>query len=354
MSSWVYGDPAPPILRAYVGDPAKIRLIHGGVKETHVFHLHNHQWRLEGDNPNSTIIDSISISPQECYTLDILHGAGSLNGTIGDVIFHCHLYPHFHEGMWTLWRIYDRLEDGTGRQPDGTVIPPLMPLKDRIAPPKKDRLHPGYPNFIEGTFGEPPLQPPLGVLDRDGNNFIKPTELERTNFVPDFKPGALYCETCPCHTDGGDGRPCKEEKPGKRLKPLCRGNKRILPLPPCPGSDAVIRKYEIAAVQKNIRYNKYGDHDPDGLIFVPLEEADRAMREDYQPKPLVLRANAGDWIEVTLHNLFDKSKPVPYRSGSLKWDVESGMWGIFRVKKHGIGCACKNLCRKIKGICGKG
>ena len=49
MSSWVYGDPAPSILRAYVGDPAKIRLVHGGIKETHVFHLHNHQWRLEAD-----------------------------------------------------------------------------------------------------------------------------------------------------------------------------------------------------------------------------------------------------------------------------------------------------------------
>ena len=66
MSSWVYGDPAPPILKAYVGDPAKIRLVHGGIKETHVFHLHNHQWRLEGDNERSNIIDSISISPQEC------------------------------------------------------------------------------------------------------------------------------------------------------------------------------------------------------------------------------------------------------------------------------------------------
>lgn len=88
MSSWVYGDPAPPILKAYVGDPAKIRLVHGGVKETHVFHLHNHQWRLEGNDTDSIIIDSISISPQECYTLDILHGAGSLNRTIGDVIFH--------------------------------------------------------------------------------------------------------------------------------------------------------------------------------------------------------------------------------------------------------------------------
>ena len=39
MSSWAYGDPAPPILKAYVGDPSKIRLIHGGVKETHVFSL---------------------------------------------------------------------------------------------------------------------------------------------------------------------------------------------------------------------------------------------------------------------------------------------------------------------------
>ena len=108
MSSWVYGNPAPPILRAYVGDPAKIRLVHGGIKETHVFHLHNHQWRLEADNPVSTIIDSITISPQECYTLDILYGTGSRNRVIGDVIFHCHLYPHFHEGMWTLWRIYNR------------------------------------------------------------------------------------------------------------------------------------------------------------------------------------------------------------------------------------------------------
>ena len=36
-----------------------------------------------------------------------------------------------------------------------------------------------------------------------------------------------------------------------------------------------------------------------------------------------------------------------YRSGSLKWDVESGMWGIFRVLKQGIGCKCKNVCRKV-------
>ncbi|KSV59624.1 multicopper oxidase domain-containing protein [Acetivibrio ethanolgignens] len=656
MSSWVYGDPAPPILRAYVGDPSKIRLIHGGVKETHVFHLHNHQWRLEGENPLSTIIDSISISPQECYTLDILHGAGSLNGMIGDAIFHCHLYPHFHEGMWTLWRIHDRLEEGDGELPDGTRIPPLMPLKDRMPPPKKEEEHPGYPNFINGTVGERPLQPPLGVLDMDGNPTNEPTELERANFVEGFEPGALYTDTCPCEVEtkvfeialvqakliynrygwndpqgrffvmkeelerhggleayiqkveagkirveplviranAGDcievrftnllpeyleespfqmrtltditgyhihlvkfdtivsdgaangwnniagarkyetlierffantelrtvffhdhlfanvhqmhgvfgaliveeagatfhnirngkelkygpravirrkdgtsfrefalfvhdfsmlfdkkGRPlnppevpgshddpgvmginyhsepmrerlkCHDdpayifsslvhgdpatpiletypgdeiiirlldgaheeqhafnltglswkkepsdpaspdtasqtigiseafnihitkgyaagdylyyfggiddawlglwgilrayEKPKKCLKPLCKGRDRILPLPLCPAWDAVIRKYEVAAVQRDIRYNRYGDHDPNGLLFVPLKEAERALCDkDYQPKPLILRANAGEWIEVTLHNLFDPQKPIPY------------------------------------------
>lgn len=277
MSSWVYGDPAPPILRAYVGDPSKIRLIHGGIKETHVFHLHNHQWRLEDANPSSTIIDSISISPQECYTLDILHGAGSLNRTIGDVIFHCHLYPHFHEGMWTLWRIFDRLEDGTGRLPDGTAIPPLLPLKDRVKPPEKDAMHPGYPNFINGTFGERPLQPPLGILDKNGENLIDPTDLELANFVPDFAPGELYADTCPCHT-------CCD-----------------------------IKVFEIALVQAKVTYNRYGWHDPQGRFFVLKETLKRHGGLDsfiekvesgkLMVEPLVLRANAGDCIEIRMTNL---------------------------------------------------
>ena len=36
-----------------------------------------------------------------------------------------------------------------------------------------------------------------------------------------------------------------------------------------------------------------------------------------------------------------------YRSGSLKWDVESGMWGIFRVMKQGIRCKCKNVWHRM-------
>ncbi len=282
MSSWVYGDPAPPVLRAYVGDPAKIRLVHGGIKETHVFHLHNHQWRLEGGNPVSTIIDSITISPQECYTLDILYGAGSRNRVIGDVIFHCHLYPHFHEGMWTLWRIHDRLEDGSGKLPDGTPVPPLLPLKDRERPPKKDEWHPGYPNFISGTVGDAPLQPPCGVMDPEGNPVTCPTPLEEENFVENPAPGALYTDTCPCHT----AWECGEEK---------------------------VKVFEIALVQAKLTYNRYGWHDPEGRFFVLKEELERrggleayirmVEEEKIRVEPLVIRANAGDCIELRTTNL---------------------------------------------------
>lgn len=73
-----------------------------------------------------------------------------------------------------------------------------------------------------------------------------------------------------------------------------------------------LRRYEIEAIEIPIVYNQYGDHDPDGLLFVPLDEADRAQNEKYVPKPLILRANAGEWIEVTLHNLFDPDRPIPY------------------------------------------
>ena len=277
MSSWTYGDPAPEILRAYVGDPSKIRLVHGGIKETHVFHLHNHQWRLDPNDINSNIIDSISLSPQECFTLDILYGAGSLNGMIGDAIWHCHLYPHFHEGMWSLWRVFDRLEDGTGIYPDGTEIKALLPLEDRIAPLEKDKSHPGYPNFINGTDGERPLQPPLGILKADGSNKIDPTPLEKRNFVDGYARGALYSKSCPCDTDEN------------------------------------IKVFELAVVQAKIVYNSYGWHDPQGRFFVLKEEIEKygtlskyiskVESGDIKPEPLVIRANAGDCIEIRLTNL---------------------------------------------------
>ena len=98
----------------------------------------------------------------------------------------------------------------------------------------------------------------------------------------------------------------------KRLKPLCNRENRIQPLPPCPGKNDVIRKFEIAAIKTDIQYNKYGDHDPDGLIFVPAYEAEEVLCGKKKPTPLILRANAGDWIEITLHNMLGPECSIPY------------------------------------------
>ena len=85
--------------------------------------------------------------------------------------------------MWSLWRVFDRLENGKDvilengdvippLYPDGTCIKALNPLPDREIPPEKDLYHPGYPNFINGEFRERPNQPPLGILNQEGTNKI--------------------------------------------------------------------------------------------------------------------------------------------------------------------------------------
>ena len=98
----------------------------------------------------------------------------------------------------------------------------------------------------------------------------------------------------------------------KHLKPLCQGKGMIHPLAPCPSKDDVVRRYEVAAIQKKLIYNRSGDHDPNGLVFVPLEDVDNVLAGKCMPKPLILRANVGDWIEVTLHNAWDMEHPIPY------------------------------------------
>lgn len=95
--------------------------------------------------------------------------------------------------------------------------------------------------------------------------------------MPDFAPGALYTETCPCDTDES------------------------------------IKVFELAAVQADIRYNEYGWHDPQGRFFVLKEEIaqygtldvylEKIAEGEIRPEPLVIRANAGDCIEIRMTNL---------------------------------------------------
>ncbi|OCL27322.1 copper oxidase [Orenia metallireducens] len=258
--SWAFGDPATPIPRAYISDPMRFHVIHGGVKETHIFHLHVHQWLSEINDPHSELNDSREISPQQTITFDVLYGAGSLHGAYGDSIYHCHLYPHFGEGMWGIFRTHDVLENGEGRfYPDGRPIQPLIPLPDRPLPPEPTPERPGFPLFIPGEVGQLSPLPPLGF-----NRDFEPTQLEANAFDKNPVPGAPFVNPCP--------------------------------------EDVPVRRYDIVAMEIPIIYNDAKWFDPQGRLYVLAEDEEDIRAGIKEPEPLFIRSNAGECIEIHLTN----------------------------------------------------
>jgi hypothetical protein len=165
----LFPDDPSNVHHSYLGDPVRFRNIHAGPKETHVFHLHAHQWLQSPRDQNSTYLDSQTISPGAAFTYEINYGgSGNRNFTPGDAIFHCHLYPHFAQGMWELWRNHDVFENGgeDRKLPDGEIVggtptPAIVPIPDKPMPPMPNGHFLGYPFYIPGDEGHRPPQPPL-------------------------------------------------------------------------------------------------------------------------------------------------------------------------------------------------
>jgi hypothetical protein len=288
-SSWLFDDPATPVLRAYVGDPIRIRFVHAAVKETHVFHQHVYQWHADPGNRNSPIIDSVTVGPQTGHTIEFLFGAGSQQGAIGDAIFHCHLYPHFHEGMWGITRTFDRMQDGTGEYPHDEDTPPelvtieaLKPLPDREPPPSPSPTHPGFPHFIAGQHRQkspvPPWPAAFGPMPAD-LDYRPPdlvTPLEQNALNSDPRPGALF-----------------------NIFPFNKDAK---------GNDLTVQERDIDAILAPVVYNDAGWHDPHGHLFVLKEDADEALQAGEQ-QPLVVRGNRQSIVQTALRNRLPATIP---------------------------------------------
>ncbi|HMB54669.1 MAG TPA: multicopper oxidase domain-containing protein, partial [Thermoanaerobaculia bacterium] len=123
--SYMFGDPATPIPRSYLGEPTKTRLMHGGTEVFHVHHLHGggDRWRRNPDGdanntfsggidkspeaPYSSHLDSQSIGPGTSYNLEHECGAGGCQQVAGDFLWHCHIGHHYLAGMWSFWRVFD-------------------------------------------------------------------------------------------------------------------------------------------------------------------------------------------------------------------------------------------------------
>ncbi|QIN81373.1 hypothetical protein GBA63_01090 [Rubrobacter tropicus] len=336
LSSWTYGDPAliklasgpgpwlpgadrqnkedcglenscyvSNVTHAYKGDATKIRFAHAGVKETHVFHMHAHQWRIEPNDPGSQIIDSQTFGPGEAFTASLIGGAGSTPKTAGDSIFHCHLYPHFADGFWALFRVHDVYEDGTGSLPDGTKVRELKALPGKAAPAGPTAEKPGYPRFIPGKYGWRAPQPPGSISESNGQQDVAST-VQREDLDPATRVVA--------------GRPLKADELGTRaaagdalsqqlLDKLQLEQQNVLPnakpgapfAEPCPSGAREVT-YNVSAIQTDVVYNERGDHDTQGRIMVPTKDVEAILSGAKKPEPLFIRVNAGDCINFNLTN----------------------------------------------------
>ncbi|MFG1610368.1 multicopper oxidase domain-containing protein [Actinoplanes sp. NPDC049265] len=290
-SSWLFGDPVTPIFRAYKGDPARVRVLHAGVKETHVYHLHVHQWRAIAADPDSQLLDSVTIGPQTGITIDPLYGSGSRQKAPGDVIWHCHLYPHFHHGMWGLWRSFDRLVDeSVPAYPDGTPAHPLRPLPGR-EPSRRSAELPGFPWFIDAAYPQKSPPPPAVVASLAGGRRrllgLPPhSPLEAGAFpagvVADPRPGAVFVDL--------DGDAAQWNAAAGQPSP------RVI-------------SYDVHVDADPVVYNAQGWTDPQGHHYqirsvtvdgVPFDPpADRI-------EPFFPRANHGDIVEWRMFNNLDR------------------------------------------------
>jgi hypothetical protein len=97
---------APLLLRSYLGEPVKLRVLHAGSAEFHIHHLH--AWR-KGQRakqaPASPFEAPQLLSPGSGISLGT-SGAGDFPTAAGDFIVHCHLPNHSAGGEQFSWRVF--------------------------------------------------------------------------------------------------------------------------------------------------------------------------------------------------------------------------------------------------------
>jgi manganese oxidase len=121
------------VYHSYISDHTVFRILHGGADLHHLHHQHAHQWLHSPDTANGDYTDSQSIGPGSSFTLEmVFNGSGNVNQTPGDSIFHCHFYPHFAGGMWSMWRVHDVYETGTELDDAGRPVTSVIPGGARV------------------------------------------------------------------------------------------------------------------------------------------------------------------------------------------------------------------------------
>ncbi len=368
-SSYVFGDPATPLMRSYLGDPVKERIIHGGSEVAHVHHVHGGsiRWRRQpgteasdfdgGLNKHPQLLpdasdrtDSQTIGPSETFDVENECGSGGCQQSAGDFLVHCHVAEHYFSGMWGLWRVYNTMQGG----PTSTdSLPPLQELPDRkggVVPAVNSTELAGktvdwsgrsqtiddVASWVERQL--PPRGTPKGydaaVLDwsTDGDLYLNEPETDIS--WPGYKANAPG-QRPPLLFDPKTGklaypmlRPHFAKRPpfapGHGPAPFLDPGGDGDPTPPgangpasvCP-EGTKLKTFVVHAIELAITYNQRDNIvDPAGELFVLRDQEGQVRADNALRVPLTIRANAGeDCVDVVLKS---ELKDDPLNHGFAK------------------------------------
>ncbi len=111
FSSYTWGDPGTPLLRAYPGDPVVIRAIHVGPTidsfrmDGHNFYVEKRARDAGTGQMYSRVTDTIHSGVSERYTLILDGGAGGAGKQPGDYLYHNGIARRFKQGAWGIMRV---------------------------------------------------------------------------------------------------------------------------------------------------------------------------------------------------------------------------------------------------------
>jgi len=118
--SETHGDPNT-VVRAYVGDPVRLRVAVGAGEGAHVFGLDGHRFPWEPDMAGTQQLSAKAVLPGESLDVHLIDGAGGGAPSAADYLLSDHRMPFMDAGMWGIFRTY------TDSQPDLMILPPQPP-----------------------------------------------------------------------------------------------------------------------------------------------------------------------------------------------------------------------------------
>ena len=109
----LFGDPATPILAAYEGDPVQIRLIQGAQEAQHIFTMNGAKWHRMPDSANSGYTNAQPLGISEHFEFDVV--VNPIQNTHTDYLYFGSSIDQLWDGMWGVMRAFSRIDDPNGK-----------------------------------------------------------------------------------------------------------------------------------------------------------------------------------------------------------------------------------------------